>query len=83
MSCTHHAALVSAHAHMRRMCEHLSDLPPCCLQASVENYRNYRHVTWYTLFILLYMLVLYFQVRHASTDDLVDTCSLVSCKQLQ
>jgi hypothetical protein len=39
-------------------------LAMCLLQASVENYRNYRHVTWYTLFIVLYMLVLYFQVRH-------------------
>lgn len=37
----------------------------CFLQTSVENYRNYRHVTWYTLFIVLYMLVLYFQVWHA------------------
>lgn len=33
------------------------------LQASVETYRSYRHVAWYTLFIVLYMLVLYYQVR--------------------
>ncbi|KAF6259437.1 hypothetical protein COO60DRAFT_1688690 [Scenedesmus sp. NREL 46B-D3] len=36
--------------------------------ASVENYRNYRHVTWYTLFIVLYMLVLYFQASSFKSD---------------
>jgi hypothetical protein len=46
------------------MCITHKPVPVHLLQASVENYRNYRHVTWYTLFIVLYMLVLYFQVRH-------------------
>lgn len=31
--------------------------------ASVETYANYRHVAWYTAFLALYLLVLYFQVR--------------------
>lgn len=30
--------------------------------ASVETFRNYRHVTWYTAFVAIYLVVLYFQV---------------------
>jgi hypothetical protein len=33
------------------------------ISASVETYRNYRHVAWYTVFVAIYLLVLYFQVR--------------------
>ncbi|WIA30648.1 hypothetical protein OEZ86_000722 [Tetradesmus obliquus] len=40
---------------------------------SVENYRNYRHVTWYTLFIVLYMLVLYFQASSFKSGEVVAT----------
>jgi hypothetical protein len=32
------------------------------VSASVETYRNYRGVAWYTLFIGLYLLTLYSQV---------------------
>lgn len=32
------------------------------VSASVETYRNYRHVAWYTFFVAIYLLVLYFQV---------------------
>lgn len=32
-------------------------------QESVNIYNNYKHVLCYTLFVALYMLVLYFQVR--------------------
>ncbi len=32
------------------------------VSTSVETYRNYRHVAWYTTFVALYLLVLYFQV---------------------
>jgi hypothetical protein len=34
----------------------------CTLQASVETFRRYRHVAWYTLFVAMYMLALYYQV---------------------
>lgn len=33
------------------------------VSASVETYRNYRHVAWYTTFVAIYLLVLYFQVH--------------------
>jgi hypothetical protein len=33
------------------------------MQESVNIYNNYKHVLCYTLFVALYMLVLYFQVR--------------------
>lgn len=32
------------------------------VSASVETYANYRHVAWYTAFVAIYLLVLYFQV---------------------
>jgi hypothetical protein len=31
--------------------------------ASVETYASYRNVAWYTAFLAVYLLVLYFQVR--------------------
>lgn len=37
------------------------------VSTSVETYRNYRHVAWYTLFVALYLLVLYFQVGEVIT----------------
>jgi hypothetical protein len=52
----------------------------CLLQASVDSYRNYRHVTWYTLFIVLYMLVLYFQVRHMAQRIGHQHVAFVSCQ---
>lgn len=32
------------------------------VSASVETYRSYRHVAWYTTFVALYLLALYYQV---------------------
>jgi hypothetical protein len=32
------------------------------VSASVETYRNYRRVAWYTTFVAIYLLVLYLQV---------------------
>eukprot|EP00878_Enallax_costatus_P014604 GHUV01015278.1.p1 GENE.GHUV01015278.1~~GHUV01015278.1.p1 ORF type:complete len:330 (+),score=78.71 GHUV01015278.1:470-1459(+) len=43
------------------------------VSASVDIFRKYRHVTWYTIFVGLYMLVLYFQASSFKSGEVVAT----------
>eukprot|EP00775_Hariotina_reticulata_P008222 gene8221-8414_t len=47
------------------------------VSASVEIFRRYRQVTWYTLFVALYMLALYYQASSFRSTDVVTTLKTV------